>query len=116
VQYPQGRSSAFGRYQITNQLAEQYGMTDWTPSGQDDAVAVMLQDDGAVQAAMNGNLEQAFWNMGGTRDGWASMPDSPMPGNHMSMDTAFSIYQNAMTYLPECQTANGSMTINQPGG
>jgi hypothetical protein len=30
----------------------------------------MLHDDGAVRAAMQGNLQQAFWDMGGTRDGW----------------------------------------------
>jgi len=112
VQYPQGLSSAFGRYQITNQTGQFFGCTDWSPSGQDDCAGNMLNYYGAVQDALGGNLQQAFWDMGA----WASMPDSPLPGGHMSMDQAFSIYQNAMTYLPECQTASGSMTMNQPGG
>jgi len=113
VQYPQGLSSAFGRYQITNQTGQAFGCTDWTPSGQDDCAASMLNYYDAVQPAMQGNLEQALWNM----SAWASMPNSPLPGGHMSMDQAFAIYSNAMTYLPECQTSSGvSMSPPQPGG
>lgn len=58
-------SSAFGRYQINYMTAQEYNVTDWTPSGQDDAAAAMLRDTGAVSDAMQGNLQQAFWDMGG---------------------------------------------------
>jgi RHS repeat-associated protein len=96
---PQKWSSAFGRYQITNTLATQFNMTDWTPSGQDDAVAGMLRYYGAVQPAMDGNFQQAMWNM----FKWASMPDAPLPGKKLSMQDAYQTFQDALSYLPECQ-------------
>ncbi len=63
----------------------------------------MLNWYDAVQPAMQGNLQQAFWNMWA----WASMPDSPLKGNHMSMTTAINLsinlFNNAVNTLPECQ-------------
>jgi len=99
VQYPQGLSSAFGRYQITNQTANFFGCADFTASGQDDCAASMLEYYDAVQPAMDGNLQQAFWNM----FPWASMPDSPLPGRKIGMDQAISIFRDALSYLPECK-------------
>ena len=93
-----GYSNAFGRYQINGVTAAQFNVTDWTPSGQDDAAAAILEYYNAVQPAMDGNLQQAFWNM----FQWASMPDSPYSQPHISMAQATAVYQNALTYLPEC--------------
>jgi RHS repeat-associated protein len=96
---PDKWSSAFGRYQITNTLAKQFKMTDWTPSGQDDAVARMLEYYDAVRPAMEGNFKQAVWNM----FKWASMPDSPLSGGKRSMEAAYQTFLDALQYLPECQ-------------
>ncbi len=58
----------------------------------------MLNYYDAVQPAMQGNLQQAFWNM----YQWASMPDSPYRQRELSMQQATNIFYNAMSYLPEC--------------
>ena len=96
---PSQWSSAFGRYQITNTTANYFGFTDFSPAGQDAAAAAMLNSYDAVGPAMQGNLQQALWNMWP----WASMPDSPLPGNSMSFGAAQSIYNNAIATLPDCQ-------------
>lgn len=93
-----GNSSAFGRYQITNRLAQRYNFTDWTPSGQDDAAATVLNALGAVQAAMQGNFQDAMWDMNNT---WVGMPDGRF--QNLTLDQAQQIYNNALSYLPECQ-------------
>ncbi len=92
-------SSAFGRYQITSTLATQFNMTNWTPSGQDDAVGGMLQYYEAVQPAMAGDFQQAVWNM----FKWASMPNATAPGAEITMTAAYQTFQDALNYLPECQ-------------
>jgi len=87
------------RFQITNSTAKSFGFTDFSPTGQRAAAATMLNYYDAVQPAMQGDFQQAAWNM----FPWASMPDSPLPGNHMSMAAAQGIFQNALNTLPECQ-------------
>jgi RHS repeat-associated protein len=99
VSYPQGLSSAFSRYQITNSTAKYFECSDFSPSGQDDCAAAMLNFYDAVQPAMQGDLQQAFWNMWP----WASMPNSPLPGRKISMDQALQTFKDALSYLPECQ-------------
>lgn len=89
-----------GRYQITNQTAQFFGFTDWTPTGQDNAAATMPEYYDAVQPAVEGDFQQAAWNM----FSWASMPDSPLPGRHMSMQTAADIFNNALHQLPHAST------------
>jgi RHS repeat-associated protein len=96
---PKKWSSAFGRFQITYRTANYFGFKDWTPSGQDDAGAAMLKFYDAVQPAMQGNIQQALWNMWP----WQSMPDSSLGGNHIPMATAMATFQAALSYLPECQ-------------
>jgi muramidase (phage lysozyme) len=98
VNYPQGPSSAFGRYQITNTNGNFFGCTDWSSSGQDDCAASMLNYYDAVQPAMQGNLQQAIWNMWP----WASMPDSGLPGREITMQQATRVFYDALNYLPEC--------------
>jgi RHS repeat-associated protein len=92
-------SSAFGRYQITYTTAKNFGFTDFSPAGQDAAATTMLNFYDAVQPAVQGNFQQAVWNMWP----WASMPDSPLPGGKISMQAAFGIFQNALNTRPECQ-------------
>ena len=107
-------SHAFGAFQFMPGTWTQYGGgSDISASAQDDVAATALQSLGAVGAAMSGNFQDAMWDANTT---WASLPDSPYGQPTMSMDQAFSIYQNAMTELPECQTQNGPMVIPQPGG
>jgi muramidase (phage lysozyme) len=60
----------------------------------------MLQEDGAVTAAMQGNFQQAMWNMGPT---WASLPDAPYNQPQISMSQAYADYQTALATLPACQ-------------
>jgi len=62
-------------------------------------VAAMLNYDEAVQPAMQGDIQQALWNMWR----WQSMPDSSLGGNHISMTSAIATFQAALSYLPECQ-------------
>jgi RHS repeat-associated protein len=107
-------SHAFGAFQFMPGTWTQYGGgSDVSPSAQDDVAANLLQSVGAVGAAMSGNFQDAMWDANTT---WASLPDSPYGQPTMGMSQAFSIYQNAMTDLPECQTENGSMVAPQPGG
>ncbi len=73
--------------------------SDISPSAQNDAAAAMLNYYDAVQPALQRNLQQAFWNM----FQWASMPDSPYGQSHITMQQATSAFNNALTYLPECQ-------------
>ena len=96
---PRNYSSAFGRFQITSSLAQEFGFTDFSPAGQRANAAAILNSDSAVQPAMQGDLQQAAWNMWR----WASMPDSPLPGNHIDMDTWKNIFKLGMLTLPECQ-------------
>jgi hypothetical protein len=91
-------SSAFGRYQITNGTANQFGFTNWTPAGQDDAAAVLLANAQAIVPAMQGNFEVAMWRM---NDVWTSMPDGSEA--RLTMDQANQVFQNALASLPECQ-------------
>jgi hypothetical protein len=62
-------------------------------------VGGLLQYYDAVQPAMQGNFQQAVWNM----FKWASMPDSPLSGGKISMDAAYQTFQNALSSRPECQ-------------
>jgi RHS repeat-associated protein len=98
---PSKWSSAFGRYQITYGTATNpnFGFTDFSPAGQDAAANTMLNYYDAVQPAMNGNFEQAIWNMWP----WASMPDSPLSGNPLSWQQVTHTFQNSLMTLPECQ-------------
>jgi RHS repeat-associated protein len=93
-------SSAFGRYQMNAATWAQFGNgSSISPSAQDDAAAAMLQYYDAVAPAMQGNLQQAFWNM----FQWARMPDSPYGQRQISMQEAMDAFNSALTYLPECQ-------------
>ena len=107
-------SHAFGAFQFMPGTWTQYGGgSDISASAQDDVAATALQSLGAVGAAMSGNFQDAMWDANTT---WASLPDSPYGQPTMSMDQAFSIYQNAMTELPECQTQTGQWSYrNQEG-
>lgn len=96
---PKDWSSAFGRYQITNRTAQFFGFKDFSPAGQDAAAATMLQFYDAIEPAMEGNFQQAIWNMWA----WQSMPDSPLGGNQMSWSKAEAVYQHALKTLPDCQ-------------
>jgi RHS repeat-associated protein len=100
VQAGANKSTAFGRYQINASTAAAYGMTSMSPAAQDAAAATMLQEDGAVTAAMQGNFQQAMWNMGPT---WASLPDAPYNQPQISMSQAYADYQTALATLPACQ-------------
>jgi RHS repeat-associated protein len=93
-------SHAFGAYQFMPGTWTFFGGgSDMSPSAQDDVAANMLDYYDAVQPAMDGDLQQAFWNM----FQWASMPDSPYSQSHISMQRAKAIYGDALKYLPECQ-------------
>jgi RHS repeat-associated protein len=96
---PRTWTSAFGRYQITYSTAQAFGFTDFSPAGQDAAAATMLNYYDAVQPAMQGDFQQAVWNMWA----WQSMPDSSLGGNQISMQTATAVFQDALNTLPECQ-------------
>jgi muramidase (phage lysozyme) len=100
VQSGPWRTHAFGAYQFMPVTWKQFGGgSDISASAQDDVAANMLEYYEAVQPAMEGNLQQAFWNM----FQWASMPDSPYNQPHMSMQRAIDIFNSALGYLPECQ-------------
>ena len=93
-------SHAFGAYQFMPGTWTFFGGgSDISPSAQDDVAANMLEYYDAVQPAMGGDLQQAFWNM----FQWASMPDSPYSQSHISMQRAKAVYGDALNYLPECQ-------------
>ena len=80
--------------------------TNWTPSGQDDAGAVLLNRANAVNDAMQGgwvspaNFQNAMWDSNTT---WTSLPDGSQQKPGYDMIAAYQVFQNAMTYLPECQ-------------
>ena len=96
-------SSAFGRYQILAATAATLapgGWKDFSPSGQDDAAAVLMARKGMIQDAMAGQIVQAIWDGNGT---WASLPDSPYNQRTVSWGDAIAAFQNALNYLPECQ-------------
>ena len=100
VQSGPWRTHAFGAYQFMPGTWKQFGGgSDISASAQDDVAANMLEYYDAVQPAMDGNLQQAFWNM----FQWASMPDSPYNQPHMSMQRAIDLFNKALGYLPECQ-------------
>jgi RHS repeat-associated protein len=108
VQTPWGISHAFGAFQFLPGTWAQYGGgSNISPSAQDDVAATAIQSLGALDAAMSGDFQDAIWDLNRT---WASLPDSPYGQPTISWDQASRIYQNAFTYLPECQTADGSMS------
>lgn len=90
-------SSAFGRYQLTASGAAG-PVTDWTPSGQDDAAAKVLNALGAVNDAMQGNFQKAMTDINRT---WVGMPGAKY--ENLSLDRAQQIFNDALGYLPECQ-------------
>jgi RHS repeat-associated protein len=91
---------AFGAYQFMPGTWKMFGGgSDISAGAQDDVAANMLEYFDAVQPAMDGNLQQAFWNM----FPWASMPDAPYPQRHISMQRAIDIFNKALGSLPECQ-------------
>jgi RHS repeat-associated protein len=93
-------SHAYGAYQfMPGTWARFGGGTNVSPSAQDDVAANMLNFYDAVQPAMHGNLQQAFWNM----FPWASMPDAGAGQRSISMQQATNAFNDALNYLPECQ-------------
>lgn len=94
-------SSAFGRYQITFGTAQQFGITDFSPRGQDAGAETIMQSLGMIGAAMQGNFAQAMAL--GNRT-WASLPGANAAGQgSISMVTAQSVFNNALTALPDCE-------------
>ncbi len=94
-------SSAFGRYQITVGTAAAFGITDFSPRGQDAGTETMMQSLGMVAPAMQGNLALSLARGNTT---WASLPGASAAGQHsISMATAQSIFNNALANLPDCQ-------------
>jgi muramidase (phage lysozyme) len=94
-------SSAFGRYQITVGTAAAYGITDFSPRGQDAGAETIMKALGMVVPAMQGNLAQAMALGSST---WASLPGANAPGqNSMSLAKARSVFNNALDTLPDCQ-------------
>lgn len=72
-----GTSTAFGRYQFTNQtwgnLARKEGLSDMSPVNQDRAAAALLKEKGAYEDVVKGNFVDAIHKTG---DVWASLPSS----------------------------------------
>ena len=96
-------TSAFGRCQITWTTAQTLGRggtpwLDFTQSGQDDACVVLEKGVDMVQWGMKGNIQQAMWNANTT---WTSLPDGSE--ERLTLPQAQQIFNQAMTYLPECQ-------------
>lgn len=101
VQTPYGISHAFGAYQFMPATWARYGGgSDISPSAQDDVAAAAIANLGAADAAANGNFQDAIWDLNTT---WASLPDSPYGQPTLTWNQALAIYQNALSYLPECQ-------------
>jgi len=81
--------------------AATYGITDFSPRGQDAGVETMMQSLGMVAPAMQGNLAQAMAIGSHT---WASLPGANAAGqSSISMADAQSVFNNALTTLPDCQ-------------
>jgi len=94
-------SSAFGRYQINAGAAAAYGISDFTPRGQDAGAETIMQSLGMVAPAMQGNLAQAMALGNGT---WVSLPGANAAGQgSISMATAQSVFDKALRILPDCQ-------------
>jgi RHS repeat-associated protein len=93
-------STAFGRYQITAGTAAEFGITNFSPAGQDAGAAAIMEYQDMITPAMNGNFQQSMWN-GNTR--WASLPDSPYGQPTMSLTSAHRVFVNALFTLPDCQ-------------
>lgn len=92
---------AYGAYQFMPGTWQQYGGgSNVSPSAQDDVAETALQSLGAVNAAMSGNFQGAMQDMNRT---WASLPGSPYGQPTISLSRAQSVYQSALSYLPECQ-------------
>jgi RHS repeat-associated protein len=92
-------TSAFGRYQLTAS-GKGYGLTDWSPAGQDKWVGKQLIDMGAVAAAQGGNFAGAMALISAP-DAWASMPGGTQ--QKITFEQAEKVYINALATLPECK-------------
>lgn len=70
-----GKSTAAGRYQITNStwtgVKRRLGLTDFSPESQDRAAIELLRQRGALQDVLNGNIDAAIAKLG---DEWQSLP------------------------------------------
>jgi RHS repeat-associated protein len=66
-----GSTSAFGRYQIERRTAANYGFTDFSPRGQDNAPETLMGVRNMVVPAMDGDLTKALTN--GNPE-WTSLP------------------------------------------
>ena len=73
----EGPSTAFGRYQITNQtfndIAPKLGITDMSPRNQDRIAIALMDRNGALGDVVQGRFGDAINKLGGT---WASLPSS----------------------------------------
>ncbi len=76
-------TSAAGRYQFLRRTWEGLGLPDFSPENQDIGAVMLLQQEGAIEPLLEGNVEQAAFN---ARRQWASLPRSPhgQPTRRMS--------------------------------
>jgi hypothetical protein len=87
-------STAFGRYQIIAGTARANGFNDFSPAGQDAAANTLMQGRGMINLALAGNIQQAI-RAGGSI--WASLPGSPYGQPTISMNTALTTYNQAVS-------------------
>ena len=87
------RNSAAGAYQITaatyDDFAPRLGITDFTPNSQDRIAVALLQNTGAYDAIVSGDIETAF--MLASRR-WASLPGSTAGQNPVALSTAMDTF------------------------
>ncbi len=96
--YPGGVcfSNAAGAYQFISttwkSVKDRLGLPDFSPESQDKAAIYLLQDQGALNAIQNGNLQLA--TQLASRD-WASLPGSTAKQGGLSMSQVKQVYASA---------------------
>lgn len=91
------KSSASGRYQFLNStwdaLAQQLGLTDFSPHSQDLAATKLLQDSGALTMLQKGDFKGA---VAAARKTWASFPGAGYGQGERTMGSLEKVFQNSL--------------------
>jgi RHS repeat-associated protein len=90
-------TSAAGRYQFLEGTWNGLGLADFSPSNQDLGAVMLLQEAGAIEPLLAGNVRQAAYN---ARRQWASLPGSPYGQPTRRANDFQGVYNDALT---KCQ-------------